>query len=462
MLSIVVPVYNAADYVDASLTSIRRQDYRSIEIVVIDDGSTDASLRIVRRHARVDRRIVVLSQANAGVGEARRAAVAAATGQYLTFVDADDTVPRGGLRAAMDVLGETGSDIAVMPYQRQDGMSVRPAAPWIRALHARPAKHTTLVERPDVLVNAIACAKIFRREFWDANGLVFPTVLANGDQIVSAQAYLAAAGIDISGEMAYTWRRMESSISQGQVTPDAVHARMDAIEQVLEVLEPVPDVRSERALQYLRYNVPNSVLKLERADDAYLDALIERVPRIVDVAPPGRYAAEVPAEFRVLYALLQTGDHHAIWRFVHADGMQSEMHSSGEEPAGLTLYLPGWQIDELPPETYVLTAEQTELRATVRAVHHDGANLVLDVAAWFPNVELTKPSLTVKTDGDDVDVVQWGEPQVVTSRQGAQRRYAGSGWSVTINGAARRAPRTITVTLLDGSREGTVTAAVPR
>jgi glycosyltransferase involved in cell wall biosynthesis len=462
VLSIVVPVYNAADYISESLTSIRRQDYRRIEIVVIDDGSTDASLNIIRRHARADRRVVVLSQANTGVGEARRAAVAVATGEYLTFVDADDTVTRGGLLAGMDGLKETGSDVAVLPYQRQEGRFVRGAAAWIRDLHAHPAKHTTLAERPDVLVNAIACAKIFRRAFWDANELVFPSVLANGDQIVTAQAYLAATGIDISGVMAYTWRRMETSISQGQVTAAAVHARMDAIDAVLKVLEPLPEVRSERALQYLRNNVPNSVLKLERADDAYLDALIERVPRVVDAAPAERYAAEVPAEFRVLYALLRAGDHEAIWRFVRADGMQPEMHASGEEPAGLTAYLPGWQIDPLPPETYVLTAEQTAMKAIVRAVHHDGANLVLDVAAWFSNVELANPSLTIKTDGDHVDIVQWGEPQVVTSRQGAQRRYAASGWSVTIKGAARRAPRAITVTLQDGPREGTTTARVPR
>jgi hypothetical protein len=159
----------------------------------------------------------------------------------------------------------------------------------------------------------------------------------------------------------------------------------------------------------------------------------------------------------VLYALLANGDREAVWRYVRAEGMQPEMHPSGEEPAGFTAYLPGWQSDPVPPEAYVLTAEQTALKAIVRAVHHDGANLVLDVAAWFPNVELSEPSLTIKTDGDLVDIVQWGEPHVATSRQGAQRRYAGSGWSVTIHGAARRAPKNITVTLQDGSREDTAT-----
>lgn len=461
LLSIVVPVFNGEAYLDECLVSARRQDYRRVEIVVIDDGSTDGSLDLARRHAAADSRVTVLSQANAGVGEARRAAVAVATGEFLTFLDADDSLTRGGLRAAMDVLEETGSDVSVMPYQRQEGTAIRPPAAWIRNLHARPARHTTLSERPDVLVNAVACAKIFRRTFWDATQLSFPTVLLAGDQIVTATAYRDADGIDISGVTGYTWRRQESSISQGQVTAEAVHARQDAIDAVLEVLVPLPDVRAERALQYLRYNIPNSVLKLERADDAYLDALVERVPRIVDAAPSDRYAREVPAQYRVLYALLANGDREAIWRYVRAEGMQSEMHPSGVEPAGLTAYLPGWQSDPVPPEAYVLTAEQTALKVQVRGSRAEGADLVLDVAAWFPNIDPAAPVIEVKTDGDVADVEHTGEPAVFTSRMGSKRAYPGSGWSVTLRGAARRAPKQITLTLRDGDREGTATAKIP-
>lgn len=461
LLSVVVPVYNGAAHLDEALTSIRQQDYRRLDIVVIDDGSADDSLAIARRHASLDRRVTVLTQANAGVGAARRAAVAVATGSYLTFIDADDTVTRGGIRSAMDVLEQSGSDLAVMPYQRLESSGLKPAAPWIRALHAKPARHVTLPERPDVLVNAIACAKIFRREFWDAQALDFPTVLLAGDQIVTARAYRDADGIDISGVMTYNWRRMDTSISQGQVTPEAVHARFDAIDAVLELLADLPDVRAERAVQYLRYNVPNSTLKLERADDAYLDALFERVPRVVSASPADRYGVEVPAQHRVLNALLASGDREAVWRFVQAEGMQPEMHPSIATPDGLVVQLPGWGVDDVPDAAYVLTAEQTAAKAIVRAVHHDGPDLVLDLAVWFSNVELQQPSLLVKTDGDLVDVVQWGEPHVVTSRQGAQRRYQRSGWVVTLRGAARRAPASVTVTLTDGDRSQTVSAPIP-
>jgi hypothetical protein len=462
LLSVVVPVYNAADLVEESLRSVLDQQYRHIEVVVVDDGSTDDSLAVVRAFAARHPQVTVLSQPNGGVGVARRTGTDAATGEYLTFVDSDDTVTRTGIQVAMDGLRRSGSDVAVMPYQRREGDVVRPPAPWIRAVHARPAEGVVLAERPDVLVSAIPGGKIFRRAFWDEHGFVYPTVLLAGDQRVAAEAFLKARTLDITGVPAYTWRRMATSISQGHVTAAAVHARHDAMDAVLEILAPLPVARDERVLQYLRYNVPNSLLKLERADDDYLDALVERVPQVVAAAPPERYAAEVPAQYRVLHVLLAAGDREAVWRFVRAEGMQPEMHPSGDEPAGTTVYLPGWGVDDVPPEAYVLTDEQTAARVEVRSARRDGPDLVLDVAAWFPNVELADPSLSVKTDGDLVDAARDGEPHVTTSRQGAQRRYARSGWTVTLRGAARRAPAALTVTLQDGDRTGTATASIPR
>ena len=169
----------------------------------------------------------------------------------------------------------------------------------------------------------------------------------------------------------------------------------------------------------------------------------------------------MPAQYRVLYALLANGDREAIWRYVRAEGMQSEMHPSGVEPAGLTSYLPGWGSDPVPPEAYALTAEQTALKVQVRGSHADGADLVLDVAAWFPNIDPADPVLEVKTDGDVADVEHVGEPAVFTSWMGSARPYPGSGWTVTLRGAARRVPKQVTVTLRDGDREGTATAKVP-
>jgi hypothetical protein len=87
---------------------------------------------------------------------------------------------------------------------------------------------------------------------------------------------------------------------------------------------------------------------------------------------------------------------------------------------------------------------------------------VLDIAAWFTNLDLVAPALTVKTDGDIAEIEHRGEPHIVTSRQGAQRRYQGSGWTVTLRNVGRRTPASLTITLADADRSATVTARIPR
>jgi CDP-glycerol glycerophosphotransferase len=426
-----MPVFNASDHLDEALTSVRRQRHRAIEVVVVDDGSTDDSLAIARRHASADRRVRVVSQPNAGASAARTAGIELASGDLLTFVDADDVVTRDGLAEAVAGMQASGSDIAVMPYERLEDGRRKAAAPWIRALHSRPATGVTVSERPDVMVHAIACAKIFTRDFWDRAALAFPPGVIYEDQILTAEAYRDAQGIDITSRPAYLWRRQDASVSQGQVTVANVTARMDAADVSLEILEPLPDVRSERALQLLKHNIPNSCLKLDRTDDdEYLTVLVQRVPRIVSAVPADRYRAEVPAQYRVLYALLEQGEHDRIWRFVRAEGLQPQLHPSD----GATVHLPGWGSDPVPPEAYELTADQAAMRSSVRAVRRTRDGVEIDVRAWFPFAEGS--DLVATLDGRPLENDANGDDAVFVSRAGTERVYEGSGRTLSGRGPA--------------------------
>src|SRR3954463_5066653 len=90
VLSVVVPVYNVADYLEECLDSLLGQSLAELEVIAVDDGSTDRSSEILRRRAAKDARLRVLTQANAGQGAARNRAVAEACGEFLTFCDGDD------------------------------------------------------------------------------------------------------------------------------------------------------------------------------------------------------------------------------------------------------------------------------------------------------------------------------------------------------------------------------------
>jgi glycosyltransferase involved in cell wall biosynthesis len=90
LVSVVIPAFNASSTIDETLRSVRSQSHRQLEIIVVDDGSTDGTVVIVKRHAAQDSRITIITQRNAGVAAARNAGWQAARADFIAFIDADD------------------------------------------------------------------------------------------------------------------------------------------------------------------------------------------------------------------------------------------------------------------------------------------------------------------------------------------------------------------------------------
>ncbi len=110
MISIIVPVYNTEKYLHNCIDSLVGQTYTDIEILLVNDGSTDQSGEICNAYAARDARIVVLHQENAGVSSARNAALAVAQGQYVAFVDSDDWVSETYIEDMLDAMARADAD----------------------------------------------------------------------------------------------------------------------------------------------------------------------------------------------------------------------------------------------------------------------------------------------------------------------------------------------------------------
>lgn len=120
-VSVIMPAYNAAATVRASVASVLAQTHRNLELVVVDDGSKDASVAIVSQMAAADSRIVLWRQPrNAGVAAARNAGIALATGTHVAFLDSDDRWHPEKLEVQLARLGQTGAKVAYSAYLRVD------------------------------------------------------------------------------------------------------------------------------------------------------------------------------------------------------------------------------------------------------------------------------------------------------------------------------------------------------
>ncbi|MFJ3881989.1 CDP-glycerol glycerophosphotransferase family protein [Streptomyces sp. NPDC090077] len=175
--SVIVPAYKVQAYLQESLDSVLSQSYPDLELIAVDDASPDACGSIIDEYAARDPRVTAVHLAhNLGLGPARNAGLARATGDYLVFLDGDDTLTPGALQAITDRLKATGSpDVLVYDYARTfwTGETVRNRLAH-RLSEEGPASFR-LADRPALLgMLMVVWNKAYRREYVEREGLEFP------------------------------------------------------------------------------------------------------------------------------------------------------------------------------------------------------------------------------------------------------------------------------------------------
>ena len=116
LISVIVPIYNVEKYIDKCLNSIVNQTYKNIEIILIDDGSTDTSVLKCNNWEKKDNRIKVIHKKNEGLAQARNTGISYATGNYITFIDSDDYIDSKMLEKLYNAINKTNSEISACKY----------------------------------------------------------------------------------------------------------------------------------------------------------------------------------------------------------------------------------------------------------------------------------------------------------------------------------------------------------
>ena len=179
LVSIVVPVYNVERYIEKCVKSIINQDYKNIEIILVDDGSPDKSGQLLDGLAAQDNRIKVVHQENKGVSAARNAGLRSALGDYVAFVDGDDWIDAGCISYFVGILSQTGADIAVnknfyrvFGTKSGDAVKVEDAGKvieWIYSGEVDVAVWNKLYKRDILAKNSVW----FNEEIWYGEGMLF-------------------------------------------------------------------------------------------------------------------------------------------------------------------------------------------------------------------------------------------------------------------------------------------------
>lgn len=130
MVTIIIPIYNTARYLHHTMNSVVNQTYRNLQIICVNDGSTDQSLSILKEYAKIDSRIEIITQENSGSSSARNRGLESAKGDYVLFLDSDDWMDLNTIEIARTHLIEKDVDIVLWGYKKEYSSKSIPVQVW--------------------------------------------------------------------------------------------------------------------------------------------------------------------------------------------------------------------------------------------------------------------------------------------------------------------------------------------
>ncbi len=223
LVSVIVPVYNVEKYVGDCIESLIRQSYKNIEIILVDDGSTDSSGQLCDVYATKDIRIKVIHKENGGLSDARNAGIDSAVGVYYSFVDGDDFLAKDAILKMIFGMKEKKCDISVCNMIRyfENGET----EPFY--IPSNTLKVLNSTDRFETLSQPSVCNKIFKADLF--NSVRFPKGKFYEDTFVYHTLVYNAKTIVLTGYDGYFYRSRHSSILGQNVLTDRYFDFIEAV-----------------------------------------------------------------------------------------------------------------------------------------------------------------------------------------------------------------------------------------
>lgn len=234
LVSIIVPVYNAEDYLRYCVDSILQQSYANLEVILVDDGAKDSSPQICDEFAAQDNRVTVIHQENGGIAKAQNTGLDAAHGEYIAFADNDDILDRHNIEYLLYALQNTGADMSKARW-RQFGVSQLDEVAQEAATGAETPSKITVFEHPLAAYQTVFCkslriigdklgrstearyfneanwCRLYKRELWD--GIRFPEGMYAQDVMVAGDLYIRMRKVADLGVNLYNWLQSAGSVT---------------------------------------------------------------------------------------------------------------------------------------------------------------------------------------------------------------------------------------------------------
>lgn len=258
-ISVIIPMYNAERYVEKCLESIINQTYKNIEVIIINDGSTDNSKEICENFAKKDNRIKVITTENRGAGSARNTGLEMAKGEYISFIDSDDYIVEDYYERLYSMLQKTNADIAIGRYKRvyeNETMHFINSGE-MKEITSREELLELYGEDEDRYINAVLVTnKLFRRSLF-GDDIRFPIRRLIDDEFIIYKLIDKSRKIVYTDDVMYAYVQSNSSVMRTNFKEQKVYDTIDVYDEVYGFFKEREDkeLNEKIMIRYLSYCV---------------------------------------------------------------------------------------------------------------------------------------------------------------------------------------------------------------
>jgi CDP-glycerol glycerophosphotransferase len=401
-VSVVVPFYNTVDLLGECLASIAAQTMSDLQVLMVDDGSTDGSPAIAKAQAAADDRFTLITVPNGGPGAARNHGIAAAEGEYLAFVDADDVLPPDAYEKLLATIEDGSSDFISGGVLRLTGDGLVPSGLHDQAIKARKLK-THLSASRELLYDISVWNKLFRRKFWDESGLCFPEGMLWEDLVAMTKAHVLATSVDVIAEPVYHWRDRDKgapSITQSRTSIGNFRDRVTALVMIDDFLRQ----RSTRAVlaahqhKALVNDLWLYVRDLPVTSPQYQSEFSDLARRYLAQVDPAVKRAQPAARKLACYLIEHDRQAELIelaaWLAENPARTPPAVRSLGRLQADLPLRRSA--RPPIPGRIFRLRWRELDPDVKLDRVSWRGQNLVIEGSAYVPSVDVSRRRNTTK------------------------------------------------------------------
>lgn len=248
LVSIIVPIYNVEKYLTRCIESIVNQTYRYLEIILINDGSTDNSYEICKRYSEQDNRIVLINKENAGSASAKNYGLKIAKGNYISFVDSDDFIELDMIEYMLDTIKKFDTDIVqceiINLYRDTDEFKKENIVE--KVMYAKDFLSLFLIQWK----NSLFSNKLFKKQV--IQNIYFKEGRCIDDEFFTYKCIINSSKIAVSNKIVYNYRMrksgvMKSETSQKQILKD----RMDYLFERYQIVKSIYKDLDKKFLEHL-------------------------------------------------------------------------------------------------------------------------------------------------------------------------------------------------------------------